>query len=169
MIRMSHLGGLGAGALLLAALAACDKAAAPAVDTVKEAAAINSQIDLLNAAMKAGDAEKAISIDAPDIHGFGGGAPDVSTANEDLTNTKAAMHDPNYSVAVKAEHTEVAKSGDMAFQWGTWDAAATDPKTKQPVKATGHWVAAWRKDDQGRWKLAAVSNADAAPMAAAAK
>ncbi|HEY3948598.1 nuclear transport factor 2 family protein [Phenylobacterium sp.] len=152
-----------AGPLLLAA---CDKAAAPAADPAKEAAAIQAQIDLFNSSMKAGDVEKAISVEATDFHSFGGG-PDVTSATEDLKGAKESMHDPNYGLVVKADHTEVAKAGDMAWQYGTWDATASD-KAGKPVKANGHWVAAWRKDDQGRWKLAAVSNANAWPGGAAA-
>ncbi|MBS0360720.1 MAG: nuclear transport factor 2 family protein [Proteobacteria bacterium] len=148
-------------------LAACDKAAAPAVDPAKETAAIQKQIDLFNASIKAGDVEKAISVEAADIHGFGGG-PDVTSASEDLKQTKEATHDPNYGLVVKADHIEVAKSGDMAWGYGAWDATASD-KAGKPVKANGHWVAAWRKDDQSRWKLAAVSNANAWPGAAPAK
>ncbi|MBS0332007.1 MAG: nuclear transport factor 2 family protein [Proteobacteria bacterium] len=148
------------------ALAGCDKSAPPVADTAKEAAAINAQADVFNAAMKAGDVEKAIMVEANDIHGYGGGGPDVTSASQDLKQTKEAMHDPNYALSVKPEHTEVAKSGDLAWQYGTWAAQASDPKTGKPVKASGHWVGAWRKDDQGRWKLAAVSNAADAPAAA---
>ncbi len=157
---------MGCAAALL--LAGCDKAAAPPVDPAKETAAINAQVDAFNAAMKAGDVERAIAVEANDIHTYGGG-PDVTSATQDLTDTKALMHDPNYSLRVKPEHTEVAKAGDMAWQYGSWDASASDPKTGKPAKASGHWVAAWRKDDQGRWKLAAVSNAPMGPDRAAAK
>jgi ketosteroid isomerase-like protein len=159
MIRKSCLMALSAALPLV--LAGCDKAA-PTVDPAKETAAILAQIDLYNAAVKSGDIEKAVTVDARDVHLYGGG-PDVISADQDLKATIAASHDPNFALAVKAEHTEVAKAGDMAWQYGTWDASSSDPKTGKPVKAKGHWVAAWRKDDQGRWKLAAVSNANAAP------
>lgn len=157
-----------AGLLLTAGLTlgACQKPTA-AVDTAKEAQAIQAQVDLFNAAMKAGDVEKAISIDAPDIRGYGGGGPDITSATADLAATKAAMRDPAYAFAVKPEHTEVAKSGDIAVQTGTYEASSTNPQTKAVEHAAGHWVAAWRKDDQGRWKLAAVSTAS--PPSAAAK
>lgn len=158
MIRGSHLGASLAAAL---ALAACDKAA-PAADPAKEAAAVNAQIDKFNAAMKAGDVEKAISVEAKDFHGYFTGAPDATTSSEDLANNKAAMHDPNYRFAVKAEHTEVAKAGDLAMQYGTWTASATDPKTGKAITSSGHWVGTWRKNpDDGSWRLAAMSGAEA--------
>lgn len=167
-MRKSYLFGVAACGAAVAVLAGCQKAGPAAVDTDKEAAAINAQIEVFNASMKAGDVEKAIMIDAKDIHGYGGGAPDVTSADEDLKNTKAAMHDPNYGLVVKPEHTEVAKSGDIAWQYGSYDASASDPKTGKADKVSGHWVAAWRKDDQGRWKLAAVSTANPPPAGAAA-
>ena len=147
------------------ALAACDKAAAP-VDTAKEAAAIEAQMAVVNAAMKAGDAEKVISIDAKDLHAFGEG-PDILSRNDDLKSTKAVVADPNGALSVKPEHTEVSKAGDVAFQYGAYTAASTDPKTGKKVEASGHWVAGWRKSpEDGSWRLAALSVANAPPPTA---
>jgi len=161
--------GLLAAAAMLPALSACQKPAAT-VDETKETAAISAQIDAFNAAAKAKDAVKAVAIDASDVRGYGGG-PDINGPDEDLKATKAMMADPAYSFAVKPEHTEVAKSGELAFQTGTFEAAGTNPQTKAVEHATGHFVAVWRKDAGGAWKLAAVSSASpppAAPMPAAA-
>jgi ketosteroid isomerase-like protein len=157
--------GLLAAVLVLPALAACQQPAA--VDSAKEEAAINAQIDVLNAGLKAKDADKVVSIDAADVRGYGGG-PDTSGKDEDLKNNKAAMADPGYAGSVKVEHTEVAKSGDLAWQSGTWDFSGTDPATKAAAHQAGHWVAAWRKDKDGSWKMAAVSAASAPPAAPAA-
>lgn len=154
-MRKTMLGAAAAAGLV--GLAAC-QAPAPAADTAKETAAIEAQIAALNAALKAGDAERAVSIDAPDIRVYGGG-PDVASAAEDLKATKAMLADPAYQFAVKAEHTEVAKSGDLGWQSGTFEGSATNPKTKAVEHVRGHFVAGWKKDDQGRWKLAAVSTA----------
>jgi ketosteroid isomerase-like protein len=162
---MTHKLALVAGAAMLFALAACQQAAP--VDTAKEEAAINAQIDVLNAGMKAKDADKVVSIDADDVKGYGGG-PDTSGKAQDLANNKAGMADPAYAGAVKVEHTEVAKSGDIAFQTGTWDFTGTNPSTKAVEHTNGHWVAGWRKDKDGSWKLAAVSAANGAPPPAAA-
>ena len=165
-MNLRMMGGV-AAITLCAALAGCQKPA-PAVDTAKEEAAINAMLDAFNAAAKAKDADKLVAMDAADIRGYGGGGPDVTSKDEDLKATKAILGDPNYAFAIKAEHTEVAKSGDLAWQSGTWDGTFSDPKTKQAVKSSGHYVAAYRKDDQGAWKLAAVSTADAAGAAPAA-
>ena len=159
--------GLIAAVALLPALAACQKPAA-AVDPAKEEAAINAQNDALNAAIKAKDPDKIVAMDAADIRAYGGGGPDVNSKDEDLKNTKAAVADPAYGGVIKAEHTEVAKSGDIAFQTGTWEFSGTNPKTKAVEKLSGHWVAGYRKDADGTWKLAAVSAANPPPAAPAA-
>jgi len=156
--------GLLAAAALLPALSACEKPAAT-VDTAKEAAALNAQVDAFNAAAKAKDADKMVSLDAADVKGYGGG-PDVNGRDEDLKATKAMVADPAYSFAVKADHTEVAKSGELAFQTGTFEAAGTDPKTKAVDHESGHFVAVFRKDADGTWKLAAVSSAPNSPAGA---
>lgn len=155
-----------AAAAALFALAACQKPA-PAVDTAKETAAINAQIDGFNAAVKARDAEKTVAIDAADVVIYGSGQPTVKGKDEDLKGTKEAFADPGYSFNVKAETTQVAKSGEMAVQTGTYESSATNPKTKAVDHMSGNWVGEWRKEADG-WKLAAVSTAAGAPPAPAA-
>jgi ketosteroid isomerase-like protein len=155
-----------AAAALLPVLAACQKPA-PAADPAKETAAINAQIDAYNRATKARDAEKAVAIDAPDVRGYGGGAPDVNGKDEDLRVNKAIMADPAYAFQLTPEHTEVAKSGDIAFQTGTWKASFVNPKTKAVETDVGHWGAGWRKDAGGVWRLASFTLASPAPAAPA--
>jgi ketosteroid isomerase-like protein len=160
--------GLLAAVALLPALCACQQAAP--VDTAKEEAAINAQIDAINAGIKAKDPAKITSIDADDIRGYGGGGPDVMSKDEDQKADKALIADPGYGGSVKGEHVEIAKSGDLAVQTGSWDFTGTNPATKAVEHQTGHWVAGWRKDKDGGWKLAAVSAAPSfvAPAAAPA-
>jgi len=146
--------GLLAAVALLPALAACQPPAA--VDTAKEEAAINAQIDAFNAAAKAKDADKMVSMDADDFRGYGGG-PDVSGKAADLAGDKALAADPAFAMTVKADHTEVAKSGDLAVQTGTVEFTGTNPQTKAVDHQTAHFVAGWRKDKDG-WKLAAVAS-----------
>jgi ketosteroid isomerase-like protein len=163
-IKIRH--GLMAAVLVLPALAACQQPAA--VDTAKEEAAINAQVDAVNAAIKAKDADKLVSIDADDIRGYGGGGPDVASKDEDLKADKVMVADPAYGGSVKAEHLEVAKSGDLAVQTGSFDFTGTNPQTKAVEHSTGHWVAGWRKDKDGAWKMAAIGVAPAGPAAAPA-
>jgi ketosteroid isomerase-like protein len=143
-------------AALLLVLAACQKPA-QAVDTSKEIAAINAQINALNRASTAKDAERAVAADAADIRAYGGGGPDIGSKDDDLKIMKAIMADPAYAYQLKPEHTEIAKSGEIAFQTGSWAASATNPGTKSVAQWAGHYVAGWRKDADGTWKMAALS------------
>jgi ketosteroid isomerase-like protein len=151
--------GLLAAALLLPVLAACQKPALPA-DASKEIAVINARINALNRASTAKDPEGAVAADAPDIRAYGGGGPDIGSKDEDLKIMKAIMADPAYAYQLRPEHTEIAKSGDIAFQTGSWTASATNPGTKSVAHWAGHWVAGWRKDAAGAWKMAALSVAN---------
>jgi ketosteroid isomerase-like protein len=137
-------------------LAACQKPAL-AVDAAKEIAAINAQINALNRASTVKDAERAVAADAPDIRAYGGGGPDIGSKADDLKIMKAIMADPAYAYQLKPEHTEIAKSGDIAFQTGSWAASATNPGAKSVAHWAGHYVAGWRKDADGTWKMAALS------------
>jgi ketosteroid isomerase-like protein len=148
--------GLLSAIALLPAIAACQK---PAPDPAREAAAINARIEAFNRAARARDAEKVAAIDAADIRGYGGGGPDVVSRDQDLKANQAIMADPAYSYQLKAEHTEVAKSGDIAFQTGLWEASATNPATKAAEHASGHYMAGWRKEPDGAWRIAAFTMA----------
>jgi len=152
---------------VVTSLAACAKPAAPAVDVAKEAAAINAEDAALNAAMKARDAGKAVAYDADDIVNYGPGAPPITSKAADLAANKAAFADPAYAFSFTVDRTEVAASGDLAYQTGAYDSTATNPATKKAEHSTGNWVATFKKAADGTWKLAAVAATQAtAPPAA---
>ena len=165
-IQMTSRFCLAAGAAMLLTLAACQKAAAP-VDTAKEEAAINAQIDALNAAAKAKDAGKLVAFDATEFHSYGGGGPDVNSKDDDLKANTAMVADPAFAMTLKAEHLEIAKSGDLAIQTGSSENTGTNPATKAVEHSTAHWVAGWRKGSDGGWKLAAVAIGSPPPTAPA--
>ena len=145
----------------LVALAACAKPP-PAVDTAKEADAINAEVAAVNAALKAKDADKAVAFDADDIVGWGGGGPPVKSKADDLAANKAAFADPNYSFTLTADHTEVAKSGDIAWGTGSYSETDTSPTTHKVESQSGNWVAGYRKAADGTWKVTAVASAQVA-------
>ena len=143
-------------AAALASLAACAKPA-PAVDTTKEAAAINAEDAAMNAAFKSKDADKAVAYDADDIINYGPGSPPIIGKAADLAANKAAFADPAYAFSFTVDRTEVAAAGDLAYQTGAYDTTATNPSTKQPEHTTGNWVATFKRASDGTWKLAAVA------------
>jgi uncharacterized protein (TIGR02246 family) len=47
---------------------------------------------------------------------------------------------------------EVARSGDLAYETGTYESKSFDKK-KQPSTVTGKYVHVWEKQDDGKWKV----------------
>ena len=56
------------------------------------------------------------------------------------------------SAASETESIEVF--GARAYQWGTYRQVVAAGKVPRPNTTTGRYVAAWRRDGEGRWKIA---------------
>ena len=72
----------------------------------------------------------------------------------------AMMQDPHFDLSFAADHVEVARSGDLAYETGSYTNTMSDPEGK-PTTQTGHYLVVWKKDASGTWKVAAdvpVSN-----------
>ena len=149
---------------LLAGLAACSKA--PATSVAKEVAALQAEDAAINAAYKARDAAKATAYDAADYLSYTSGSPTVKGRDADLQGTKDAFADPGYSFSFSADRTEVAKSGDLAYQAGGYSQSQTNPTTHKVETVTGNWVATFRKEPDGVWRIASEAVTQAATPAA---
>ena len=60
---------------------------------------------------------------------------------------------PGFALDWKATSAEVARSGDIGYVRGTYNAAWRDKRGKT-VKETGKFVEIWRKQADGSWKCA---------------
>jgi ketosteroid isomerase-like protein len=58
----------------------------------------------------------------------------------------------------------VAKSGDMAYSWGTYDLTATGPDGK-PMQDQGKYATVWKKQADGSWKSVLDTFNTSTPMA----
>jgi ketosteroid isomerase-like protein len=144
-----------AAMVLLAGLGACAKPE-PSVDVAKETAAIDAEIAAINAAVKARDPAGAVAYDAADMISYGPGAI-IKGKDADLAANKAAFADPAYAFSIAADRTEIARSGELAFQTGSYQQSDTNPATHKIERSFGEWVATYRKDADGTWKIAAVA------------
>ena len=62
--------------------------------------------------------------------------------------------------ALATSKIEVARSSDIAYETGAYELTTTEAK-KQPVISTGKYVLVWKKQDDGKWKIAEdIENAD---------
>jgi uncharacterized protein (TIGR02246 family) len=64
----------------------------------------------------------------------------------------AEFKDPAYSLSWRAEEVVVASSGDLAYSRGSYDATYTPGE--HAVRERGKYLAIWKKQPGGTWKVA---------------
>jgi len=166
---------LGRAASLAAALAlaACAQQPAPAPsappDTrAADEATLRALIKDWSAAAQAKDAAKFVSLYADDAVVMMAGAPDIEGLAAIREGIPAMMQDPAFALSFEADRVEVARSGDLAFETGSYSMTMTGPD-KKPASEKGHYVVVWRKGADGAWKVVVDAPLSDPPDAAAAK
>lgn len=72
---------------------------------------------------------------------------------------------PGYALSFSPSRVDVAKAGDMAYEFGVYNLMLTGPDGK-PINDRGKYVAVWKKQPDGKWKVVAdIINSDL-PMTA---
>jgi len=169
---MSTLGRSGLLACLVAVAACAQQAPAPppptpAPDTrAADEAAIHALVKDWSAAAQAKDAEKFMAVYAEDATVMMEAMADVSgkaTIREAIT---AMMSDPNFALSFAADKVVVARSGDLAYETGSYQMTMSDAK-KKPATQSGHYVVVWRKEADGAWKVVIDAPISDPPPAAA--
>ena len=59
--------------------------------------------------------------------------------------------EPTFSISWKTLHAEVAKSGDLGYTAGTYEASYKGPDGKQ-ISEKGKYLCAWELQKDGSWK-----------------
>jgi uncharacterized protein (TIGR02246 family) len=145
--------GLVAGAVMLVGCAQQAPAPTPPPDTrPADEAAIRAAVTEWAAAAQAKDAAKFASFYADDAVLMMGGAPPVSGKAAIDKMAAEMMQDPNFALSFQADNVVVARSGDLAYETGTWSMTMSDPK-KKPATEAGHYVDIWQKQADGAWKV----------------
>jgi uncharacterized protein (TIGR02246 family) len=157
---------VGAAAISLT-LGGCDKssggAGAANADTIKQA--IKADEDKWNKDVKAKDTEALAGHYADDAYFVPPGAPaaDGSTAIRQFYAN--ALTDPAIDVQIASDKVDVAASGDLAYSRGHFAEKYTDKKTGKVMTDAGTYVAVYKKQDDGSWKIVqdfAAANPDSA-------
>jgi len=158
--------------LLLAFVACMQEKPAPPLPTPlpdtrpQDEAAIRASIKDWAAAAAAKNPEKFTSFYAEDATVMLPNLADPSgktTIGEAITGM---MKDANFALSFQADKVVVARSGDIAYETGTYSMTVSDPAKKKPSTEMGHYVVVWRKQSDGSWKVAIdapVSDAPEAP------
>ncbi len=120
------------------------------VDAVKAADAAFEK------AFAAKDLDSAVKFYADDAVTMEPGMPAIAGKQAIKASMKQFMDDKNFDLHWTAEAAEVAKSGDLAYTRGSFDAKFTDPSGK-PASDHGKYVTIWKKIG-GEWKVVVDTN-----------
>lgn len=138
---------------LLLALAGCQQAPPPAQDTrASDEQAIRGANDEEARAFAAHDSAKVASLYAEDVVAMTTGAPMVHSRAEMQQWLEDAMEH-------KAQNTwniakiEVARSGDLAYCWGTGKFTLHDKQGKD-LTTDYQYVTVYKRQADGSWKMA---------------
>lgn len=120
---------------------------AAAQDAIRTASA-----DSIRAA-QAKDLEKTLSYYAPNAVMFGAGAP-VQGIEGIRKVWQQLLAAPNLQMKLTTISVEVARSADLAWEYGSFEGTSTDPKGKA-VTQKGKYVVVWKLQPDGSWKIEA--------------
>lgn len=157
---------------LTLALAGCagqaQQPAAPPDTRAADEAAIRALIKEWSAAALAKDAEKFVSFYAEDAVLMLEDAPDMRGMAALREGAGGMMQDPHFALSFEADNVVVARSGDLAYETGSYILTTSAPEGG-PVTENGYYVVVWRKQADGGWKVAVdvpVSDPPEEPAAA---
>jgi uncharacterized protein (TIGR02246 family) len=167
MLSLSR-SGLVCVALVLAACAPQAQAPpAPPPDTrAADEAAIHAAVKEWSASAQAKDAAKFASFYAEDATVMFEGALDVSGKAAISEAIGGMMQDPNFALSFAANKVVAARSGDLAYETGTYEMTMSDAK-KKPATQKGHYVVVWQKQADGAWKVVVDTPVSDPPQAEA--
>jgi uncharacterized protein (TIGR02246 family) len=141
-------------AAVLFSLAACTQTPAPVADTREaDISAIHALEQSGQKAWAAKDIEGIMAQYASDAEFLVEGAPVAKGVQEIRAGMTGLLMDPALALQFASTVTEVAKSGDIAYQRGNYSITVTDEKTKKPIQATGSFVTVLKKQTDGSWKV----------------
>jgi uncharacterized protein (TIGR02246 family) len=142
------------GALAVAGCVAEAPAPAPPPDNrAADEAALRVALEQWSAAAQAKDAATFASFYTDDGILLLEGAPDAVGMPALKEGTSGMMSDPNFSLSFGPDTVEVARSGDIAYDVGTYTLTMSGPDGT-PVTQTGRYVDVWKKNAVGEWKVA---------------
>jgi uncharacterized protein (TIGR02246 family) len=138
------------------ALGGCAAEAPPPVEPpdtrAADEAAIRAALDEWVAAAEAKDAERFASFYTEDGILMLEQAPDAVGMAALKEDTAGMMGDPHFSLSFAPDEVVVARSGDLAYDVGSYTLTVSDP-AGDPMTIKGRYVDVWKKDASGQWKV----------------
>ncbi len=133
--------------------------AAPPDTRAADETAIRAASDVWNQAAAAKDLDKSVSVYTDDAVLFAPKAPAAMGKDAIRKGWQGLLAAPGLQLTVTTTGVDVARSGDLAVERGTFSVVTTDKKGK-PNTETGQLVVVWKKQADGSWKVVADTNAD---------
>jgi uncharacterized protein (TIGR02246 family) len=134
-------------------------AEAPDTRAADEAAIRQATAEML-AAAQAKDADGVVSYFAEDVVVHYANFPQ-QTKHQAHETWAAVMANAGYAIEWGPQRVEVARSGDVAFEQGSYEFTQHDARGR-PLVERGTYVQCWRKQADGSWKIS-VNVATATP------
>jgi uncharacterized protein (TIGR02246 family) len=135
-------------------------AAATASSThAADEAAIRAASGTLAPAVEAKDLDKAVSLYVDDAVLFVPKAPAAVGRAAIRQAWQGLLAVPGVKLTIHITAVDVARSGDIAVERGTFQVVVADKEGK-PSSETGQLVIVWKKQANGSWKIVADTNAD---------
>lgn len=147
-------------ALLLQSSACQTQPPPPADNRAADEAAIRALEEEWWKSGVAKDVEKFVSYYAPDASVYPPNAA-LTRGREEIRKLFAGMmSSPGFAIQGRSLKAEAARSGDLAWETGTFELTMNDAKSK-PTTSSGKYVVVWRKQPNGEWKAVAdIFNTD---------
>jgi ketosteroid isomerase-like protein len=162
-VRRRFYPALVALSFLVAGSSACQRTCGPDAahsNVDAEAAAIQSVATEWFKAIAAKDLERTLSFYAPDAQYLAEGRPAASTPEERRKLWVEDYATPGFSSDEATTKIEVARSGELAYQRGTYLSKAQNEQGRLTA-TTGKFLVVWRKQTSGDWKaIIDIDNAD---------
>lgn len=143
-------------ALLAVSCAQPKPAEVPDTRAADEAAIRAADADFAQAAA-AKDLDKCMSLYADDAVFLSSGSPAV-VGKDNIRAVIQRMLGAPMQLTIHIASVDVARSGDLAMDRGTVEAAVTDKKGKTTTQ-TSEYVLVWEKGADGMWKITADTSA----------
>jgi ketosteroid isomerase-like protein len=148
---------------LVAGSSACQRPCGPDAahsSAGAEAEVIQSAATEWFKAIAAKDLERTVSFYAPEAQYLAQGRPAASTPEERRKLWEEDYATPGFSSDEATTKIEVARSGELAYQRGTYLSKAQDGQGRLTA-TTGKFLVVWRKQASGEWKaIIDIDNAD---------
>lgn len=134
--------------------------AAPADTRAADEAAVRAAATEWASSFPAKDVDKFVSFYAPSATVYPNGAPAVTGSAAIRSYWTGFFSLPGLVGSVTPKTFEVARSGDLGFESGTYEMTVNDAKGK-PTATTGKYIVVWKKQGDGTWKAVVdIFNAD---------